>query len=212
MRTKRDLSFALLAVTCAACGVEPSNEQPSGEGPFAVEVVSFEPGANAGFGQDRMPDVVLGPPRGGQTASGSTDVVSLGIAGAIVLRMGRPLIDGEGADLLVFENPFLFGGTHVFSEPGEVSVSEDGVSFHTFPCAVDADSPNGCAGFVPVLAGELVDVDATNPATAGGDAFDLADLGLARAWFVRILDRAASGAAPSAGFDLDAVASVHGTD
>ena len=42
---------------------------------------------------------------------------------------------------------------------------------------------------------------------AGGDAFDLADLGLESANFVRIVD---SGANILGGFDLDAVVIVHG--
>lgn len=194
---------------CAGCGEEPPHEHPVVDGPFAVEVVSFDAGENAGFGQDRMPDVVLGPPGGGRSASGSTDVLSLGNGGAIVLRLGRAILDGEGADLIVFENPFLFGGGEVFSEPGEVSVSADGETFATFACAPDDESPNGCAGYTPVLAGVEVDVDATNPETAGGDAFDLADVGLSTASFVRIVDKGDGGAAPSAGFDLDAIASVH---
>lgn len=198
----------VFAAACVACGGEPPHNIVD-DGPFAVEVHSFVPGAGAGFGQERMPDVVLGPPHGGQTASGSTDVLSLGKGGAIVLRLGRPIIDGDGPDLLVFENPFLVGGNQVFAEPGEVAVSADGENFTTFPCAPVDDAPNGCAGFTPVLAGEVVDVDATNPKTAGGDAFDLADVGVTAASFVRIVDVGPGGAAPSAGFDLDAAASVH---
>jgi hypothetical protein len=207
MRVALALLHALVAV-CLACGGEARPAIVEGV-PFAVEIHAFAPGAGAGFGQDRMPDVVLGPPSGGRSASGSTDVLSLGGGGAIVLRLGRPIIDGDGADLIVFENPFLFGGTQIFAEPGEVAVSADGVEFTTFPCAPADDAPNGCAGFMLVLAGEAIDVDATNPATAGGDAFDLADVGLAEAAFVRIVDVGTGGAAPTAGFDLDAVASVH---
>jgi hypothetical protein len=44
---------------------------------------------------------------------------------------------------------------------------------------------------------------------SGGDAFDLADVGLASARFVRVRDVSRAGAAPSAGFDLDAVGVVH---
>lgn len=202
------LASLVVAAACPGCG-GPLDSGAQEDSPFAVEVVSYEAGVNAGFGQERMPDVVLGAPRGGQTAAGSTDVLSLGIGGAIVLRLGRAIVDGDGPDLIVFENAFLVGGTQVFAEPGEVSVSADGVSFETFPCTPDAEIPNGCAGVTPVLAGDLVDVDATNPLTAGGDAFDLADVGLPRALFVRVIDKGDGGAAPSAGFDLDAVASVH---
>ena len=41
--------------------------------------MSFEPGGNAGFGQDQLPDVVLGPPMGKGTSRGSLDVLSLGV-------------------------------------------------------------------------------------------------------------------------------------
>jgi hypothetical protein len=68
----------------------------------------------------------------------------------------------------------------------------------------------------PVLATEPgAEID---PATAGGDVFDLADVGLAEARWVRLIDRTAEhygsdtwclGAA--GGFDLDAVAAVEGT-
>ena len=42
-----------------------------------------------------------------------------------------------------------------------------------------------------------------------GDAFDLAEVGLAEARWVRIRDLGTGGEAPSAGFDLDAVGAVH---
>ncbi len=194
-----------VAATLAACG---------DEGPFAVEVVDFSPGDGAGFGQDRMPGVVLGPPHGAGETQGSTDVVSLGTGGSITLRMGREIDDGDGADLIVFENAFKAATGALFAEPGEVAVSDDGARFVAFACAPGDPAPNGCAGLAPVLADgtdgtdgtDGVGVDATNPAVAGGDAFDLADIGVARARFVRISDRGSGGAPPSAGFDLDAVA------
>lgn len=200
--------FAMLAL---ACGEEPPHEHPDDEaaGPFAVEVVSFTPGEGAGFGQDKMPDVVLGPPvPPASTSQGSLDVVSLGAGGSIVLRLGAPIVDDEGADLLVFENPFLVNteeGPQPNAEPGEVAVSDDGETFVPFACAPDAPAPNGCAGYGVVLGGEP-----TDPETAGGDAFDLADVGMSSASFVRIVDRGpANGIGSSAGFDLDAIASVH---
>ena len=44
---------------------------------------------------------------------------------------------------------------------------------------------------------------------SGGDQFDLATLGVTEARFVRIRDMQEAGAAPTAGFDLDAVAIVN---
>lgn len=178
------------------------------EGPFAVEVVSFEPGAGAGFGQEAMPDIVLGPPAGAGRTQGSMDVVSLGAGGRIVLRLGRTIVDGEGPDLLVFENPFETPTGVVFAEPGEIAVSDDGERFTIFPCQPDAPAPNGCAGYRFVVADANDEVAATDPDLAGGDAFDLGAVGVSQARYVRISDRGTSTAAPFAGFDLDAVACV----
>ncbi|OGQ21731.1 MAG: hypothetical protein A2138_24815 [Deltaproteobacteria bacterium RBG_16_71_12] len=197
---------ALLAASIGLTACAPAE-------PFAARVVSFQAGEGAGFGQDALPEVVLGPPQGGGASQGSTDVVSLGQGGVIVLELGADAEDGPGPDLLVFENPFMVATTgDLFAEPGEVAVSEDAATFVAFPCAAAAPAPNGCAGYGVVLAGADNGVDPTEVTAAGGDAFDLADVGLARARFVRITDRAAeagNGAiAPTAGFDLDAVAVV----
>jgi len=43
----------------------------------------------------------------------------------------------------------------------------------------------------------------------GGDSFDLADLGIAEARFVRIRDLSDAGGPPSAGFDLDVIGAVY---
>lgn len=185
---------------------------PSGL-PYAREVVRFEPGPEAGFGQNKMPEVVLGPPAS-ISEGGSLDVVSLGIGGEIVLAFGdQQIVDGPGADFVVFENPFHIQGDPMnpFAELGEVSVSNDAVSWHTFPCESSATMAPwpGCAGwrvtraFDPFAENPLV-VDRT-----GGDPFDLAELGLSSARYVRIRDLATDGASPSAGFDLDAVGIIH---
>ena len=47
-----------------------------------------------------------------------------------------------------------------------------------------------------------------DPAVTGGDGFDLAEVGLERARFVRIRDASGMGAPPTTGFDLDAVGIV----
>ena len=182
--------------------------------PYADAVVSFEPGDGAGFGQDRFPSVVLGPPVGVGPDNGSLDVLSLGRQGRITLRFTDVgLIDGPGVDLLVFENAFSVPGAGTWAETGAVEVSEDGASWRAFSCAateVDAGYP-GCAGVRPVQANPANGVSATDPAVAGGDGFDLATVGLSRARYVRITDTGANGyAGTSGGFDLDAVAVVNG--
>jgi hypothetical protein len=159
--------------------------------------------------------VVLGPPQGKGEQAGSLDVLSLGAGGQIVLGFEpRAIADGPGADLVVFENAFWAGGdpSAVFADPGEVAVSTDGEDWHAFACDPQGDGAGafpGCAGWTPTQRyepGELVPLD---PELSGGDAFDLAELGLSSARFVRIRDLSAAGEGPSAGFDLDAVGLVH---
>ncbi|MDP2315655.1 MAG: cell surface protein [Pseudomonadota bacterium] len=177
--------------------------------PFVDRVVSYSPGAAAGFGQDRLPDIVYGSPAAPGDGGGSVDVLTLGQEGEIVIAFDDiALVDGEGPDLLVFENPF--SGWY---ETGYVAASEDGETWFEWPCdPTDAAGLYpGCAGVAIVYANATNGVDATDPAAAGGDAFDLADVGLARARYVRVRDSGANGyAGTSGGFDLDAMAVVHG--
>ncbi|HTQ03480.1 MAG TPA: hypothetical protein VMI54_06470 [Polyangiaceae bacterium] len=220
----------------AACGGDPDRAPPSDAGangeagaastsvqdpppdpnlPYATSIVSFDPGDGAGYGQNKLPNVVLGPPSGKGTGSGSTDVLSLGKGGSIVLTFERfAIVDGDGPDLVVFENPFWPGGdpAAVYAEPGEVSVSEDGATWSTFPCDAAGDGQGhyaGCAGVTPTLAYDPETTIPLDPSVTGGDVFDLADLGLARARFVKIRDVSFDGSAPTAGFDLDAVGIVN---
>lgn len=190
---------------------------------FAADVVDREPGEGAGFGEDALPDVVLGPPKGGGDGAGSRDVYSLGIGGSITLAFSSPCPNGPGPDLIVFENPFRIGPASVFTEAGAVSVATDATdglddtAFATFPCAPSEPAPNGCAGMTPVNAGPTnPDVSAQDPQAAGGDAFDfdaLEDPTFANegVLYVRITDVAGiRGDDGASGFDLDAIACVHG--
>jgi hypothetical protein len=184
--------------------------------PYAHQVVSFTPGDHAGFNQAAFPGVVLGPPAGRGNESGSLEVLSLGARGEIVLGFGnRGIVDGPGPDFVVFENPFWPGGdrSQVFAELGEVSVSEDGETWLTFECDTDGDGEGGfpgCAGWTPTLVYDptaLVPLDAEQ---TGGDAFDLEQLGLRHARFVKIVDlQTLPAAGTNAGFDLDAVGIIH---
>lgn len=197
---------------------------------FVTRVVSFAPTDCAGFGAASMPDVVEGPPVGGGTDHGSTDVVSLGSGGSIIVSFEpNAIVDGPGVDFVVFENPFWIGGnaSDVYAEPGQVSVSDDGTTWHTFPCvpALDPHAADGtgtappygsCAGWHAVYTTPQNGISPVDPSVAGGDAFDLADLGVTHARYVRIADRT-SESCPEAGaqkpttngFDLDAVAIVN---
>jgi hypothetical protein len=182
---------------------------------FVMNVVSFTPGACAGFGAASMDHVVKGPPVGAGDQQGSFDVVSLGIGGEIVVSFEpNAIVDGPGIDFIVFENAFYAAGNpaHPAADPGEVSVSEDGVTWASFPCE---EPPASCAGYRPVYSAPGNGISPVDPEAAGGDAYDLATLGVGKARFVRIRDRAArtcEGIEPkpiNAGFDLDAVAIVN---
>ncbi|MCX4245446.1 cell surface protein [Paraliomyxa miuraensis] len=181
--------------------------------PFADCVESFDPAPEVSFGHDAMPQIVLGAPVGGGIDMGSTDVASLGCGGSITLWFDDPWpTDGPGPDLLVFENAFE-AGSITFIEPAQVLVSEDGHDWHAFPCEPDGGPtpPDGCAGLRPVLA--TTPEPALDPTAAGGDAFDLAELGLSEIRYLRLVDRTAEHydsdtwcLGPTGGFDLDAVA------
>lgn len=208
---------ALAALALFGCSSSPDGpEAETGEeqaAAYANQIVSFEPGEDAGFGADKLPDIVLGPPKGKGELSGSLDVLSLGKGGSIELAFGGLIHDGTGPDFVVFENPFWPGGdaAAVFAELGEVSVSEDGVDWVSFPCDAEGDGAGnfpGCAGFTPTLAYDAEAVLPLDPVVTGGDAFDLAEVGLTSVRFVRVTDVSNAGAAPSAGFDLDAVGVV----
>jgi hypothetical protein len=206
----------------------------AGADPFVDAVVAVTVGTGGGGGAAAN---VLGPPHGAGAFQGSTHTLSLGLGGSITLAFGdNVVVNGPGPDLLVFENAFLLSGLETgppFAEPGTVSVSADGEHWATFPCAAEA-SPYfpGCAGVYPVFATAddpaaalvpsttpieaLVGVpfaSFTPPAGAGGDAFDLAEVGLAAARFLRIDGGAQRmGLDGLAGFDLDAVAAVYSVE
>jgi len=180
----------------------------------AAAVVSFLPGANAGFGSTDMPDIVLGPPEGTGDGAGSLDVVSLGQYGEIVLDLdGCEVVDGPGVDLIVSENPFYIGGNPLnpFVELAVVGVSDDGVNFTDFACNNKGYPFDGCAGVHPVYSNSNNGISPFDVANAGGDQFDLATVGIQRARYVRIIDL---GSQPPggdiAGFDLDAITVVNG--
>ncbi len=205
------------AVLLACGGVEdPAENRPDrpmyDPFDFASAVVQFAPGEGAGFGQSKLPEVVVGPPSGRGMSAGSLDVLSLGDRGSITLAFATPIIDGPGADLIVFENAFKAGDGTPFIETARVAASADGETFVEWPCAAtDAGGLfAGCAGVSPTFAFAQDGSDALDPDTSGGDAFDLARIGLVSARFVRITDTGLNVyQAPSGGFDLDAVAVVH---
>lgn len=167
----------------------------------ATQVVAYAPGpGNEGYPD---PGLALGGPRGGGPYNGSDHVVTLGLRGSLTLGFadadgrGRIITDGPGADFIVFENPMVDRRSGlVFGELVRVQVSSDGVHFAEFPtwcgetypipptgleAAIFPELYRGFAGIAPVLAnvdsnGPAGLRDPFDPADAGGDAFDLADL------------------------------------
>ena len=208
--------MGLLACGCGAGKLDepsaPSCELPPREMPYASEVVAFTPGSNAGFGETELPGIVLGPPGGEGSGNGSLSVLSLGVGGEIILAFHEQVIvDGDGPDFVVFENPFLIGGDPEtpFAEFAEVAISLDGERWETFPCESRTEYPwPGCAGWSVVEEYDVCTEQLVEGST-GGDLFDLSELGVTRARFVRIRDLSETGGAPTAGFDLDAVGAFH---
>ncbi len=189
--------------------IEGACPEGTKDDPWADCIEAFEPGPEAVFGHDMLPEIVLGAPMP-PAAGGSLDVVSLGCGGQITLAFDAPgIVDGPGDDLVVYENPFATGDTS-FAEPARVLVSDDGEVWRAFGCTLTGAEdwpPQGCAGITPVSTGD--------DGVSGGDAFDLADVGLARARFVRLVDVSIAYygsdvwcTGPSGGFDLDAVEAI----
>jgi hypothetical protein len=187
---------------------------------FADCVESFAPAEPASFGHDEMPEIVLGPPVPSPAGAGSTDIASLGCGGSITLAFDPPgVVDIDGVDLVVFENAFAVGD-ETFAEPARVLVSEDGVAWRELACSPSGDGewpPDGCAGVEPARATDAE--SALDPARSGGDGFDLADVGLERARYVRLVDvtREHYGddmwcGGAGGGFDLDAIAAPGGDE
>jgi len=140
-------------------------------------------------------------------------IVSLGNGGFVTLSFeDNAIVDEPGPDFIVFENAFYAGSdpNNVFAELATVAVSENGEDWVEFPCTASAPPYGTCAGWHPVLANAAEnELDPTDPALAGGDAFDLADVCLPRARYVRVTDRADLAGSLDGVFDLDAVSIVH---
>ncbi|MDO8519866.1 MAG: hypothetical protein Q7T11_06855 [Deltaproteobacteria bacterium] len=186
----------------------------------ANDIVTIRYGTNGGFGSHLSPNILYGMPR-----TGGTHVVSIGGGGRISIQWNNFIIaDGPGVDFTIFENPVHSDFYGIFAERARVSVSADGVTYHVFPCdRWDSEEMyEGCAGVWPVnpLNNPL------DPEVSGGDSFDLAQLGLQTAKYLRIDDLntcmpddptylALDGsplcwAVGQQGFDLDALAILNG--
>ncbi len=106
-------------------------------------------------------------------------------------------------------------------DEGTEDVAPPHVPMNGGPCATDADCPEGGLCQISGFSARSFcsyECDYVNDIChlqdlAGGDAFDLAELGLSTARFVRIIDSGTSDyTGTSGGFDLDALAVVHWPD
>lgn len=159
----------------------------------------------------------------GTSKGHTTDIVSLGRGGEIILTFDKAITNGQGDDFAVFENSF----SDTFLELAWVEVSSDGVNFFRFPNYSFTENPVGGFG----------SVDPTNiKGLAGkykggfGTPFDLEalknqqGLDVNAITHVRLVDIVGDGAAldslgqviyepyptvQSAGFDLDAVGVIN---
>ena len=214
-------------------------------GAFPDTVDQFTPGDGAGFGLGSYPYNVLGPPNGSANPNtpnfSEADLLSLGDGGSIVLKFNRNrIVDGPGPDIAIFENPLQPIGSpdQSFAETAVVSVSDDGTSWVTFPfdfvppttgTLLDNWNYQGLAGVNPVFSSPTNGISPFDPAVSGGDFFDLAQVGMTQARYVRIQDTGTTGPTQTVdgdgeivddpgkhfafvgtvGFDLDAVAAIH---
>lgn len=187
---------ALPLLLLAACELPESGDGPA---VLATEVVEAPGHTGEGFFDA---DLAVNGVHGEGQHAGSLDVYSLGLDADDVLVLGwhgDVVLDVDGPDLAVFENPFDVIGGGRFMDPVVVEVSPDGVDWVAFPFAYGAgseysDDPSdwdGFAGLTPVLLHEEDNpVDPLSEA-AGGDRFDLADLGSDDPIAARIADEGA---------------------
>ena len=176
---------ALIAISSVALGCGGSTPGEASPTPARLEAVVDAPGATGeGFGD---PSRATNGVRGGGPTQGGFDVYSLDYASRpyLVLGVGGIVRNGDGADLVVFENPFRSGlGEGNFMDPIVVAVSRDGTTFVDLPheylapdpseYSIDPDHWQGFAGITPVLLHEDEHpADPFDPIAAGGDAFDL---------------------------------------
>lgn len=206
-------AFALWILAIASCGLlgcgagEEKARTCDDAARWVTRVVETRFGTGPAFGHDRLPEIVYGPPKGAGCCGGSLDVASLGEGGAITVAFDQAIVDGPGADFIVFENAFAVANDtdNPYAEIATVEVSADGVTWTAFPCTATKFPYGSCAGWHPVFGNEEAGVDPLDPAVAGGDQYDLADIGVPLARYVRITDRAD---VPGS-FDLDAVGIVN---
>lgn len=196
-----DRPHALIAGVLVACA--PASERTAAHpGTLATGVVSATGATGEGFHDATR---AVNGVRGAGAQAGSTDVFSIPPDGELVLSFDEPIPDGEGPDLAVFENPFDVDGGGRFMDPAVVEASDDCEGFVAFPFegpeawSADPSDWSGFAGITPVLLHEEEHPVDPFGEEAGGDVFDLGDVGLDEVVCVRVT------AATAWGFPADPI-------
>lgn len=164
----------------------PTPTRPRPEGVAGATEIGSAP--SAGDGPFKDPVAAVNGVQGGGDQAGSQDVYSISLdpGDHLVLCFDGHALDGPGADLVVFENPFDSGAMR-FMDPTIVEVSPDGDAWVAFPHDYTAPDETvyqpdpqywqGFAGVTPVrLDEEGAATDPFDTAFAGGDVFDFASL------------------------------------
>ncbi len=205
----------ILLMVCALCA-ETATAQWQRASVDTVRMFVPGTGQSSGQGPAFYPVNIFGPPD--PTASDSVAAVdprqicSIGLGGTIEIGFKEFVItDGPGSDFTIFENAFKYGKNKVYSEPGSVEVSQNGITWKAFP--FDTSFYKGCAGVTPTSG-----KDPFNPELSGGDSFDLSAIGVDSIRWIRITDITPSLLSQPqsplydptlTGFDLDAVVTWH---
>jgi hypothetical protein len=126
---------------------------------------------------DRGPQDFMVPGSPAASFGMATDILgpagspcSLGDGGSITVGFNAPVVNGPGADFVVFENAFSFEGD-VFMEIGFVEVSSDGIQFARMPAICRRTAPMG--SFDGAISDDFYNLAGN---FVGGTGFDLQDL------------------------------------
>jgi hypothetical protein len=151
-------------------------------------VYSFIPGEGQNNGQDSVnyPNNIFGLPSPNATeiipSNSASQVLSIGLDGEIIVGFKNfAIINKDGPDFIIFENSFINPvNDKIFAEPAEISISEDGINYKSFP--FDSLTLIGCAGLTPTYGHH------SNLQNWGGDKFDIGQLGFEQINFIKIKD------------------------
>jgi hypothetical protein len=248
----RSLMICFVLATSAVAGPYPAfttnGVAPAQISAWANSLENYSPAPGVvamdsfGGGPHNVPTNGLGAADGQTVSLGDLDAAQIGAGvpvGQITLSFARPIFNGPGADLAVFENAStFFTAPVIFGELAFVEVSSNGSDFVRFPAVslnteADLDAPFG-RDFAGINTTNIHNLAGVHPARIG-TPFDLAELTSAAAVvsgavnlsgirFVRLVDIPGNGAftdslgnpvldpwlsVESGGFDLDAVGGIN---